>query len=76
MTTIRLEVVTPGGFTHENHFYSLGDVTTKDIVIGEYFCKAGWCKDLSGVFPTGEANSLDIILDVHPVAQLHEIEEL
>ncbi len=74
--TMRLEVVIPNGFTHEKHFYAFGDVTTKDITLGEYFCKAGWCKDLAGITPTGEPNSLDITLETHSVIQLTESPEV
>jgi hypothetical protein len=75
--TIRLEVVIPDGFTHDKHFYAFGDITTKEIILAEFFCKAGWCKDLSGEIVTGEIHSLDITLDTHDVIQLeNNVEDL
>lgn len=62
MTTIQIKVTIPGGFQHDGITYSLDDVSTEPRDIGEYFIKAGWASDTSGLIPDNHPDKSEVIL--------------
>jgi len=51
-------------FKHDGQTFETGEVRVVDDVTGEYFCRAGWAKDLSGSVATGKPNTNDVVLMV------------
>jgi len=61
---MKIEVIVPGGFRDEGDRFETGDVRTVTDERGEYFCRAGWVKDISGKVVTAKPNRDDVILKV------------
>ena len=59
---MKIEVIIKGGFMHEGVKYEAEDVKTVSDELGDYFCRAGWAKDLSGVVPTATPNLNETVL--------------
>lgn len=59
---IQIKVTVPGGFQHYGVNYSLDDVSTEDFATGEYFIKAGWAIDVSGVVSHPVPDKSEVIL--------------
>lgn len=69
---MKVEVLTT--FQHNGLFHE-GEVRVVDEVLGDYFLRAGWVKDLSeSPKPTAIPSSTDVILEVQDVAQSNEIQ--
>jgi len=51
-------------FLHEGGNFEVGEVRVVNDDTGEYFCRAGWAKDLSGVIKTGKPEKNETILMV------------
>ena len=51
-------------FQHKGQDFVSGEVRVVDDATGEYFCRAGWGKDLAGVIATGNPGPADVVLEV------------
>lgn len=54
-------------FRHVNDKYNKGEIRIVDDTIGEYFCRAGWVKDLDGKVPTASPKTDEVVLVVQSV---------
>lgn len=59
---MKVEILT--SFTHKGENFILDDQRTVSDADGEYFCRAGWARDLSGTIPTGNPGPADVVLEV------------
>lgn len=58
---MRLKVLE--GFIHKGQPYAKdSELPDVEDTLGRYFCDAGWCADLDGVYPTGSPGPQDVIL--------------
>ena len=73
--TIQIEVIIDK-FLHDGVTYTKGDISTEPKELGEYFCRAGWARDTTGVFPTAEPNPNEVILLVQDINQANNSEVL
>ena len=73
--TIQIEVIIDK-FLHDGVTYTKGDVSTEPKELGEYFCRAGWAKDTSGIFATAEPKRDEVVLLVQDINQSNNSEVL
>jgi len=59
---MKIEILTT--FKHDGQTFEAGEARVVDDVTAEYFCRAGWAKDLNGVVATGKPNTNDVVLMV------------
>ena len=64
---MKVEVLTT--FKHEGSPFEEGDIRTVADEVGEYFCRAGWTKDLAGKVKTEAPEKGDIVLMVQDINQ-------
>ncbi len=71
---MKVEVLTP--FLHQGLRYAAGEVREVDDSTGEYFCRAGWAKDVNGVVATGNPDKTDTVLMVDSVKKQATVENI
>jgi len=59
-------------FQHRGQDFIQGEVRIVDDATGEYFCRAGWVEDTSGLVPTATPSVTDIVLEVQDVVNQTE----
>lgn len=62
---MKVEILT--SFGHHGKEFIEGEQRVVSDAEGNYFCRAGWAKDLSGVVPTGNPGPSEVILEVQDV---------
>jgi len=67
---MKIEILTE--FKHGTETYFPGEVIVfpDGDNTGEYFCRAGWGKDVDGVIPTATPSLNDVVLEVQPIDQI------
>lgn len=63
-------------FSHKGQNFVEGETRVVDDKDGEYFCRAGWFKDSSGVVATGNPSFQDIVLEVEDVVSTTSLPEI
>lgn len=69
---MKVEILTD--FQHKGQNFITGEIRVVDDATGEYFCRAGWVKDLDGVIPTASPSLSDTVLEVQPINQTTFVE--
>lgn len=54
-------------FQHNGSAFITDEVRIVDNALGEYFCRAGWVKDLDGNVVTNKPNANEVILEIQDV---------
>lgn len=72
---MKIEVLKPFQHIPYGQFHE-GEIRVVSDSDGEYFCKAGWVKDLSGIIPTANPSPTDIILHVQDSIQTNTVVNL
>ncbi len=62
---MKVEILT--SFLHDGAKFEAGEVRVVSDKLGEYFCRAGWVKDLSGAIATATPNKNESVLMVDNV---------
>jgi hypothetical protein len=72
--TIKVEILQE--FKHGRDTYFPSEVAIVDYAVGEFWCRAGWAKDTSGIVPTGTPSKDEVVLLVQDVVQVTNSEVL
>jgi hypothetical protein len=62
---MKVEILTT--FGHKGNQFIETEQRIVSEADGEYFCRAGWAKDLAGVVPTGNPGVNEVVLEVRDV---------
>lgn len=71
---MKLEILSD--FKHSGDRFTKGEIRQVDDAVGEYFCRAGWVKDMSGAVATATPGPNDVVLRVNKVSQVTKAGEV